>query len=230
MSTTCRERVPSSCPVGHASTVQRQYQLTGDGRCFLTRTVAAGIGVRSSGSRTRAVRGPLLADVYAGGGRRTTGVGTAPATISGSSRLGPGACERCGRILITRPDHYDVCTLCFRGLCHECGATCNLCFGSFCHGFCQCGCQVDLLPVLPSGLGSHVGVPVYRFSGRCVVERERRRWLNSNFAPESPFEHDRHDGRERAGAAAPRRPRQRGSGPSTTALQPWPLGCSWDCA
>ncbi len=61
-----------------------------------------------------------------------------------SSRLGPGACERCGRVLITRPDHYDVCTLCFRGLCYECGATCNLCFGSFCHGFCHCGCQQEL--------------------------------------------------------------------------------------
>ncbi len=60
-----------------------------------------------------------------------------------SSRLGPGACERCGRILITvMPDHYDVCTSCFRGLCNECGATCDICFGTFCHGFCQCGCQL----------------------------------------------------------------------------------------
>ena len=63
------------------------------------------------------------------------------------SRLGPGICERCGRILITRPDHFDLCTSCWKGLCPDCGETCPLCFGSYCAGFCQCGCQVDLLPV-----------------------------------------------------------------------------------
>ncbi len=72
------------CLVGHASTVQRQLPPTGDVRSSLTRMGAAGIGVRSSGSRTRVVRGSLLADACAGGGRRMTGVGTELATTCGS--------------------------------------------------------------------------------------------------------------------------------------------------
>ncbi len=72
------------CLVGHASTVQRQLPPTGDVQSSLTRMGAAGIGVRSSGSRTRVVRGSLLADACAGGGRRMTGVGTELATICGS--------------------------------------------------------------------------------------------------------------------------------------------------
>ncbi len=106
----------------------------------------------------------IVAEVVIGGalpspGRTRCGVVKATSTrvlgtargdchpCSFSSLLGPGVCERCGRILISRPDHFDICTCCFRGLCPDCGATCELCFGSYCHGFCQCGCQIDLLPV-----------------------------------------------------------------------------------
>ncbi len=63
------------------------------------------------------------------------------------SLLGPGVCERCERILVSRPDHFDVCTCCFRGLCPDCGSTCIFCFGCYCRGFCRCGCQIDPPPV-----------------------------------------------------------------------------------
>ncbi len=83
MSTVCLAQcIP--CLVGHASTVRRQLPPTGDVRSSLTRMGAAGTGVRSSGSRTRAVRGSPLADACAGGGRRPTGVGTERATTCGS--------------------------------------------------------------------------------------------------------------------------------------------------
>ena len=73
-----------------------------------------------------------------------------PQLRGSSSRLGPGICEQCGRVLITRPDHFDLCTSCWKGLCPDCSETCPLCFGSYCAGFCQCGCQVDRLAAAAS--------------------------------------------------------------------------------